>query len=119
MRRSGPSRKPDSALSRLMGVRVSVDVGGCPRDAEFREILVQACRSESGGVGVRWGRMWGQRSKSNWRLPVPTDVRRDGATGSRYSDRAVGATLGPVAHARRALTRKSRGTPSIHRGATG
>jgi hypothetical protein len=26
----GPSRKPDSALRRLMGVRVPVDVGGCP-----------------------------------------------------------------------------------------
>src|SRR5215207_2586547 len=57
----GPSRKPDSALSRLMGVRVSVDVGECSRDADFRRILVGACRSESDDVGVGWGKDWGQK----------------------------------------------------------
>jgi hypothetical protein len=62
----GPCRKPDSALSRLMGVRVSVDVGGCSRDADFRRILVGACRTESNDVGVGWGKDWGKRSKPNW-----------------------------------------------------
>jgi len=62
-RRAGPSRKPDSALSRLTGVRVSDHVGGCPRDADFRTNLVEACRSESNDVGVGWGKDWGKRSK--------------------------------------------------------
>jgi hypothetical protein len=51
-----PSRKPDSALSRPIGVRVSVDVGECHRDADLRRILVEACRSESDDVGVGWGK---------------------------------------------------------------
>ena len=59
-----------TAVSRLMGVRVSVDVGGCPMDADFRGIFVEECRSESGEVGVGWGKDWGKRSKSNWWLPV-------------------------------------------------
>ncbi len=54
-----------------MGIRVPVDVGECPRDADFRGSLVEACRSESACVGVGWGQEWGQRSKSNWWLPVP------------------------------------------------
>jgi hypothetical protein len=33
----GPSRKPDSALSRLGGVRVSDHVGGCPDRRGFPE----------------------------------------------------------------------------------
>ncbi len=61
---AGPSRKPDSALNRLMGIRASVDVGGCPRDADFRTNLLEACRSESDDVGVGWGKDWGKRSKS-------------------------------------------------------
>ncbi len=60
----GPSRKPDSALSRLMGVRVSDDVGGCPRDADFRRNLVGACRSELDDVGVGWGKDWGKKDRS-------------------------------------------------------
>jgi hypothetical protein len=32
----GPPRKPDSALSRLVGLRVPDDVGGCPRNADVR-----------------------------------------------------------------------------------
>src|SRR3712207_3339987 len=51
----GPFRKPDSALRRLMGVRMQVDVGGCPRDAGFRGILLDACGSESDDVGVKIG----------------------------------------------------------------
>jgi hypothetical protein len=62
----GPSRKPDSALRRLMAIRVPDDVGECPWGADFRRILVGACRSESDDVGVGWGQEWGQRSKSNW-----------------------------------------------------
>ncbi len=54
-----------------MGVRVSDDVGGCPRDAGFRRNLVAACRSESDDVGMGWGKDWGKRSKSN-RLPSST-----------------------------------------------
>jgi hypothetical protein len=64
-----PFRKPDSTLSRLMGLRVSDDVGGCLVDRDFREILVEACQSESGDVGVGWGRKWGQRSC----YPSPSD----------------------------------------------
>jgi hypothetical protein len=49
-----------------MGVRVSDDVGGCPRDADFRRNLIRACRSESDDVGVGWGKDWGKRSKLDW-----------------------------------------------------
>jgi hypothetical protein len=59
------------------------------RTRVFGGILVEACRPESGDVGVGWGQDWGQRSSSNWQLPVPSDVRGDGAIGSRYGDRAV------------------------------
>jgi hypothetical protein len=41
-----------------------------------------------------------------------------GGGGSPARLREPGATLGPVAHARCAPTRKSRGTPGIRRGAT-
>ena len=44
-KRSGPSRKPDSALSRLMGVRVPDVVGGCPTQAGSLE-------DPRGGVSV-------------------------------------------------------------------
>jgi hypothetical protein len=53
-----------------MGIRVPVDVGDCPADAGFRRILVEVCRPESAYVGVGWGHDWGQRAKSNWRLPL-------------------------------------------------
>jgi hypothetical protein len=49
-----------------MGIRVAVDVGECPRDADFRRILVEGCRSESDDVGVGWGKNWGQRWRSGW-----------------------------------------------------
>ena len=62
----GPSRKPDSALRRLTGLRVLGHVGECPVEADFREILVETCRSESASVGVGWGNDWGQWSKSDW-----------------------------------------------------
>jgi hypothetical protein len=35
-------------------------------ERDFRGSLVEACRSESDDVGVGWG----QRAKSNWRLPL-------------------------------------------------
>src|SRR3712207_6809262 len=54
-----------------MGVRVLDDVGGCPRDAGFPAILVEACRSESDDVGMGWGIDWGQRWKSNWLTSTP------------------------------------------------
>jgi hypothetical protein len=57
-----------------MAILVPDDVGGCPRYADFRGILVEACRSESDDVGVGWGKDWGKRSRSNWLLPVLGDV---------------------------------------------
>jgi hypothetical protein len=33
----------------------------------------------------------GSKVKSNWRLPLPSDVGGDGATGSRYGDRSARA----------------------------
>jgi hypothetical protein len=62
---------------RLMGVRVPDHVGGCPRDAGYRRNLVETCRSESDGVGVGWDKDWGQRSKSDWRLPIDGHVASD------------------------------------------
>src|SRR5215210_1883336 len=46
-------------------------------DEDFREIFVEECRFESDDVGVGWGKDWGKRSKSNWRLPVHGDVASD------------------------------------------
>ena len=80
----GPSRKPDSALMRLWGIRVPVDVGGCPRDADFRRILVGACRSESGDVGVGWGRKWGKRSRSDWLTSGPVHGAEDGVRPDKW-----------------------------------
>ena len=40
-------------------------------------MVVEVCRSESDDVGVGWGKDWGKRSKSNWRLPVHGDVASD------------------------------------------
>jgi hypothetical protein len=71
---SDKCRKPDSALSRLVGLRVPDDVGGCPEDADFRRNLVEACRPESDDVWVGWGKDWGKRSRSKWLLPVLGDV---------------------------------------------
>ena len=55
-----------------------VDVGGCPADADFWGILVGACRSELGDVGVGWGQDWGQRSRSNWPTSGPVHGAEDG-----------------------------------------
>jgi hypothetical protein len=57
-------------LSRPMGLRVSVDVGGCPRDADFRVILVEECRPESGGWG-RLGSRLGSKVEVNWLTSRP------------------------------------------------
>src|ERR671911_1039451 len=56
-----------------MDVRVSVNVGGCPRYTDFRGILVDACRPESDDVGVGWGKDWGQIGC----LPAHGDVASD------------------------------------------
>ena len=35
---------------------MKVDVGGCPRDVDFRTSLLEACGSEFDDVGVGWGK---------------------------------------------------------------
>ena len=40
-------------------------------DRDFRGILIEACRSESGDVGVGWGKDWGKRSRSDWLTSTP------------------------------------------------
>jgi hypothetical protein len=48
-----------------MGIRMLDHVGGCPRHADLRGMLFEAGRSESGAVGVGWGKDWGKRSRSD------------------------------------------------------
>jgi hypothetical protein len=72
-----------------MSVRVPVHVGECPADGDFRTNLVEACRSESDDVGVGWGKVWGKRSKSNWRLPVQGDVAGDHNSSQNVGNQRV------------------------------
>ena len=54
----GHTLRAHEALSRLIGIQVPVDIGDCPADADFRAILIKACRDESAYVAVGWGQDW-------------------------------------------------------------
>ena len=50
---------------------------GALLDRDFREILVETCRSESDDVGVGWGKDWGKRSRSDWLASSPVHRARE------------------------------------------
>ena len=73
-------------------------------------ILVEACRSESDDVGVGWGKDWGKRSKSSWRLPGHRDVASDlgGARAPRGGNTQTSGPPSPACPLRAAATRALR-----------